>query len=579
MNAGTATTTPDWRAFLDRSSVRELDARARTRALLDSGTMRELCGPFGRIESPWLVPQGVVPESDDGVVIARGTIDRRPAVVAAIEQGFQGGGIGEVSGTKISHAVRLAAADSRGGRPTAAVLLLETGGVRLQEANLGLAAVAEICSAVLELRPLAPVIGVIAGDEGSFGGVSIAAGLCTQLIMTQEGRLGLNGPAVIEQEAGREEFDSRDRALIWAIDGGEQRRATGLADRLVADDTGAVRDAVAEAIAAGPAPAGTHRSERADVLASRLASIDPHRPPEPVDLRALWGDTYTPVTTPASGPGPGPCPGHRDGEATSRGRTWLKALTRAEEPRQVIPSVLTAERDDTVFLAVVPDPASPYHRARAGEVGLAECLALAQALGQIIAEDTARSQRRAIVAVVDLPSQAYGRLEETAGLHQAIATTVDAYVRARTAGHPVVAVVVGTALSGGFLTHGLQASSIIALDAPGVEIHAMHKPAAARITLRTVAELDDLATRVPPLSYDIRTWATLGFCDALIPVGNPDDPAPADVEAVRRAVEQQNPVACQRTDLSYRLDTPGAQATRGASRRVRDEMTRQWATS
>jgi malonate decarboxylase beta subunit len=570
-----ATTAPDWQAFLERNSVRELDARSRTRALLDDGTMRELCGPFDRLESPWLLPQGVVPESDDGVVVARGAIAGQPAVVAAIEQGFQGGGIGEVSGAKISHALRLAAADGRNGTPTSAVLLLETGGVRLQEANLGLAAVAEICSAVIELRPLAPVIGVIAGDVGCFGGVSIAAGLCTELIMTGEGRLGLNGPAVIEQEAGRDEFDASDRRLMWAIDGGEQRRATGLADRLVADDTGAVRQAVIDAIAAGPASAGTHRSERVDVLASRLASIDPRRLVEPADLRTLWGDNYIPVIATAGEAGaPGPI-----GEAPSRGRIWLKALAGADEPTAVIPSLMRAGRDDTVFIAVVPDPASPYHRARAGEVGLAECLALAQTLDQIVADDSARGRRRLIVAVVDLPSQAYGRLEETAGLHQAIATTVDAYVRARNAGHPVVAVVVGTALSGGFLTHGLQAASVIALDAPGVEIHAMHKPAAARITLRTVEELDELAMRVPPLSYDIRTWATLGLCDALIPVDDPDDPTPADIEAVRRAVEQQTPVARVRTDLDYRLDTPGAQATRAASRRVRDEMTRQWMTS
>src|SRR6185312_3568862 len=98
--------------------------------------------------------------------------------------------------------------------------LLETGGVRLQEANLGLNAVAEICSAVLELRLLAPVIGVVAGQVGCFGGDSLAAA-CTHLIVTPQGRIGLNGPAVIEQEAGMAEFDSSDRALIWAIDGGE----------------------------------------------------------------------------------------------------------------------------------------------------------------------------------------------------------------------------------------------------------------------------------------------------------------------------------------------------------------------
>ena len=146
------------------------------RGLLDPGSLRVLAGPFDRLESPWLEPQGITPQADDGTVIARGTVDGHPVVIAAIEQGFQGGGTGEVSGAKISQALLLAAADSRAGTPDRRVILFETGGVRLQEANLGLNAVAEICSAVLDLRPHAPVIGVVAGTVGSFGGMSIAAG-------------------------------------------------------------------------------------------------------------------------------------------------------------------------------------------------------------------------------------------------------------------------------------------------------------------------------------------------------------------------------------------------------------------
>ena len=165
----------------------------------------------------------------------------RPVVVIGIEQKFQGGAIGEVSGTKFATALSLAAADNRGGTPTSAVLLLETGGVRLQEANLGLATVAEICAALLELREHRPVVGVIAGRLGSFGGVSIAAGLCSALVMTSEARLGLNGPEVIESEAGINELDSSDHAEVWALTGGIQRTRTGLADTLVADDVEQIR--------------------------------------------------------------------------------------------------------------------------------------------------------------------------------------------------------------------------------------------------------------------------------------------------------------------------------------------------
>jgi malonate decarboxylase beta subunit len=571
----------DWQRVLARQSFIELDALARAEALLDDGSIRVLCGPFERLESPWLVPQGVTPQSDDGVVIARGTLDGTQVVVASIEQGFQGGGIGEVSGAKIAQALCLAAADSRRGVPVAAVLLLETGGVRLQEANLGLNAVAEVCAALLELRPLAPVVGVVAGSVGSFGGMSIATGLCTHIVVTPEARIGLNGAAVIEQEAGVDEFDSSDRGLIWAITGGEQRRRTGLADSLVIDDVAALREAVGAAIATGAGPAGSHRSEKLDVLDERLATINPSNPPAPLKLREMWGDGYdqppaSHAAHPASGE-PHEGAGRSSMKPGQRGRNWITALAGGAKPTPVIGSVLRADAPGVTYLAVVPDPANPFYRARQGQVGLTECGALARSVRDIMDADENADQRRAIVAVVDLPSQAYGRIEEMVGLHQSIAAAVDAYDAARVAGHPVVALVVGHALSGGFLTHGLQASQILALDDPGVEVHAMHKPAAARITLRTVEQLDELAKTIPPLSYNVRDWATLGFCDSLITVDNAESPTPGDVEVVAHAISEAVRRAREGPrDLSNRLDSPYAHTYRAASRAVRETFARQW---
>jgi len=216
-------------AFINRQSFIELQARERAKALFDAETARELVGPFDRVESPWLPLQGVTPQSDDGCVVMKGKISGRPAVVVALEGAFQGGSLGEVSGAKLTAALDLARADSERGISTAAVLLLETGGVRLQEANLGLAAIAEIMAGILALRRYAPVISVVAGTVGCFGGMSLAAGLSSYIVMTREARLGLNGPEVIEQESGIDEFDASDRALIWAIRGGEQRYATHLA--------------------------------------------------------------------------------------------------------------------------------------------------------------------------------------------------------------------------------------------------------------------------------------------------------------------------------------------------------------
>ncbi len=131
------TTTVDWQHILNRRSFLEYDARARAEALLDPGSMRVLCGPFDRLESPWLEPQGIVPQSDDGVVIvaAPSTATRwwwprwNRLSRAAASARFPAPRSAKPCGWRPQTAGR---------QPTAGVLLLETGGVRLQEANLGL---------------------------------------------------------------------------------------------------------------------------------------------------------------------------------------------------------------------------------------------------------------------------------------------------------------------------------------------------------------------------------------------------------------------------------------------------------
>lgn len=273
--------------LLQARSFVELGARQRARALLDRGSFRELLGPFDRLASPWLARQGIVPQADDGVVIAKGQLAGRPAVVAAIEGGFQGGSMGEVGAAKMAAALQLAVEDNRAGIPTQAVLLLETGGVRLQEANLGLAGIAEIQAGIVELREHQPVVGVVAGPVGCFGGMSIAAGLCSYLIVTREARLGLNGPQVIEQEAGIEEYDSRDRPFISSLTGGEQRFASGLVDAYVADDVDTVREQVQAFLAKGVAR--QPRSRRYTWYLERLASLGEQPPQQDAPaVRALF---------------------------------------------------------------------------------------------------------------------------------------------------------------------------------------------------------------------------------------------------------------------------------------------------
>ena len=276
----------DIESLLNKQDFIELSARERAKALLDVGMFRELLDPFARVMSPWLVKQNIVPQADDGVVIAKGSIQERPVVLISIEGFFQGGSLGEVGGAKIAGALELAVEDNLKGIPTAAILLLETGGVRLQEANLGLAAIAEIQAAIMNLRQYQPVIAVVAGSVGCFGGMSIAAGLCSYIVMTREGRLGLNGPQVIEQEAGVQEYNAKDRPFIWSITGGNQRFASGLADAYVDDDRQKIRQQVIDYLTQGVPH--QHRSSNYSFYLAKLQQVDTAEQITPAQVQALY---------------------------------------------------------------------------------------------------------------------------------------------------------------------------------------------------------------------------------------------------------------------------------------------------
>ncbi len=265
-----------------------------------------------------------------------------------------------------------------------------------------------------------------------------------------------------------------------------------------------------------------------------------------------------------------------------RGTVWLKALTGQSAPLGGDPaSVLTIDaplgEDNARFLCVVPNPEGRFPCARHGEVGMEEAYTLATRVREVIHEDRDRL-KRPIVAIVDVKSQAYGRREETAGIFLAGAAAADAYGSARLAGHPVIALIVGHAFSGAFLTHGYQANRLLAFDDDGVMIHAMHKAAAARITRRTVESLEELGKTIAPLSYNIRDYAKLGLLYKLLHVEHPENPSPAEIEGVQKELiaaihdARNSPV-----DLRSRTTSSEALDMRKASIQTRRLLEAQWA--
>lgn len=259
----------------------------------------------------------------------------------------------------------------------------------------------------------------------------------------------------------------------------------------------------------------------------------------------------------------------------NRALNWLPGLAGSEALPGYPASlrVIDGELDNRTarFIAVVPDAHNPFPRARNGEVGLLEGWALAKAVSEAIELDR-DGEKRAIVAVIDVPSQAYGRREEALGIHQALAAAVQAYAQARLAGHPVIGLLVGKAMSGAFLAHGYQAQRLIALDDSGVMVHAMGKAAAARITLRSVEELETLAAEVPPMAYDLASYASLGLLWRRLIVDNADTPSASDLAQVRACLAEALRDIGNTTDLTSRL----AGEHRSVSREVRARLRSQW---
>ena len=221
-------------------SFSESSARQRVAYLLDPASFREILGPAERVVSPHLAQLGVPSSFDDGVVIGSGLLAGRPVLIAAQEGEFMGGGVGEVHGAKLVGLFKRAVQ----AKPAAVIVLAESGGVRLHEANAGLIAVSEVMRALLDARAEGiPVLMLIGGANGCFGGMGLIARCADTVVMSDIGRLAMSGPEVIESSSGVEEFDSRDRALVWRTTGGKHRYLMGDCDVLVEDDVTAFRNA------------------------------------------------------------------------------------------------------------------------------------------------------------------------------------------------------------------------------------------------------------------------------------------------------------------------------------------------
>jgi len=226
-------------------SYLEATARQRIAGLLDPASFREIIPPTLKRVSPHLGLFGAPVAFDDGAIVGEGRLDGKEVYIFAQEGKFRGGSLGEIHSAKITGLLRRAAQR----KPAAVIGLFDSGGVRLEEANAGEIGATEIIRSIFDAQKTGvPVIGLLGGSTGCFGGASIMSCCCDTLIASEEGRLSVSGPEVIETVMGVEAFDSRDRALVWRTTGGKNRFLFGTVAKLVEDHIPAFREAAIQAL-------------------------------------------------------------------------------------------------------------------------------------------------------------------------------------------------------------------------------------------------------------------------------------------------------------------------------------------
>lgn len=222
-----------------------LNAEQRIYQICDKDTFKKITSPILEVPSPHLQNLNLPIDENDGVIIGSGAIGSYKLLLISQDGSFYGGSVGEIHGAKIKGILDYALIN----HPDAVIFVIDSGGVRLQEANAGLVALSEVMKSLLSLKYVEiPVIAIIPGSIGAFGGMGILARLCTKIIMTEHAKIGLSGPEVIETLKGVEEFNSHNKDIVYETVGAKQRKKLNEIDIIVDDKVNAIKKAILKII-------------------------------------------------------------------------------------------------------------------------------------------------------------------------------------------------------------------------------------------------------------------------------------------------------------------------------------------
>ena len=460
--------------------LRPLTPRERITAVADPGSVQSVDASFDAPRpSPHLARWGIAAQGDDGIVVARATIDGAKVMIAAQDERFLGGSAGANHGDTL----RRLFVRGRAERPAGIVLLAGSAGVRLHEANAAELALARALAALLDLRA-AGVPVLVVGVADVFGGASVLACAAQRTALLPGVRLGLTGPAVIELQRGKSELDAGDAKAIAAVFGAEARAAAGHVD-LLPGTAEAVHRWIAHGLSESMPFATWVRTMQERLAARLVGSRDAGSSPSLERSVEL-------ATTPVA-----PLP------------RMLASLYADAEPVDRV-CWLWRMRDRQVWLS------RPFGL---GTFGPREAHGLDAALLAHLAA-AAPAGARTVFLVGDSYGHEVSRHAEVLCVAQYLAQHAAVLALLRAQGVRLRGLLTGIGHSAAFFANALQAPEVYALA--GARVVAMEPAAIARVTRLPEPELAALIENDPLLGQPVRHFARWGGIAEILPDANRD---------------------------------------------------------
>lgn len=177
--------------LLDAGSFKEMDKKMRSMDPLKFSDSK----PYSRRIDETIKKTGLM----DAVRTGRGTIDKKPVVIACMDFAFIGGSMGSVVGEKIARAI-----DAAKKLKHPLIVISSSGGARMMEGALSLMQLAKTSAKLAELAEArVPFISVM--TDPTTGGVTASFAMLGDVhIAEPQALIGFAGPRVIRQTIGKD---------------------------------------------------------------------------------------------------------------------------------------------------------------------------------------------------------------------------------------------------------------------------------------------------------------------------------------------------------------------------------------